>query len=99
MVCIMREEDPMRHRRIRIVCALLLLSVVSYDGFLASVRKQSMVPSATQVRQARPVASPKYLTATPKHLVATPIPPPTFSALKVEGTHIVDADNAVVMLV
>ncbi|HEU5379721.1 MAG TPA: glycoside hydrolase family 5 protein [Ktedonobacteraceae bacterium] len=89
----------MRHRRIRIVCACLLLSVVSYGGLLAFSRKQSLLPSDTHVSQVRPAASPKYLTATPKRPLATPIPRPTFSALRVEGTHIVNADDEVMMLI
>ena len=82
----------MRHRRILIVCALVLLPVISFDGFIALAKMLGTLPSDAQTSQRPPTPS-------PKHTIEAAIPRPTFSALRVQGTHIVDANNEIVMLI
>lgn len=83
----------MRHRRILVVCLLLPVLLVSFDGFIAIARRQGTPPEAdTQMSQRTPLPS-------PKRRMAIRLPQPTFSALRVEGTHIVNANNEVVMLI
>lgn len=83
----------MRHRRILVVCLLLPVLLVSFDGFIVIARRLGTSPAAdTQMSQTPHLPL-------PKRSMSIRLPQPTFSPLSVEGTHIVNADNEVVMLI